>query len=73
MNSVTQESNPDQDEVVINYRDVGWSVRQSYLHLKKEGQLFLVNNSLQDEHEPKELHYLLETHGIQTVIRLSSE
>jgi hypothetical protein len=41
MNSVTQESNPDQDEVVINYRDVGWSVNQSYLHLKKEGQLFV--------------------------------
>lgn len=35
----TSEQTPATDEqVAVNYRDVGWSVEQSYHQLKKDGQ-----------------------------------
>jgi hypothetical protein len=38
MSTAEQETAPNtNDQVIINYRDVGWSVAQSYVRMKKHG------------------------------------
>jgi len=78
MRTAEQETAPNtNDQVIINYRDVGWSVAQSYVRMKKHGP-YIVEKTLYrsgslNEDEPNQLHRLLQYLGIRTVLQLSSD
>jgi hypothetical protein len=38
MENTAEQTATNDEQVAVNYRDVGWSVEQSYRQLKKDGQ-----------------------------------
>ncbi|KAI8577643.1 hypothetical protein K450DRAFT_251061 [Umbelopsis ramanniana AG] len=77
MENTSEQHTATDEEVAVNYRDVGWSVDQSYRQLKKDGQRIqekkLYRSGELNDREPTELCKFLERHRIQTVIKLSSD
>ncbi|KAG2187219.1 hypothetical protein INT44_004891 [Umbelopsis vinacea] len=77
MENTREQSTAADEDVAVNYRDVGWSVDQSYRQLKKDGQRIqekrLYRSGELNDREPTELCKFLDRHNIKTVIKLSSD